>query len=356
MQRSYLIFVNSLKSNATIQTYLYYVDTFITHFSLKDYDGLAALPQKKLQIMVEDYVMHLKKTISPNTISAPISALKAFLDCNDIELRWGKINRLKPAKMKKTGKEAWSTMEIQKMLSFTTQIRTKTLIHFLASSGIRIGALDGLKMKHITPIEDCTCITVYEGYVEEYITFLTPEASRILDDYIKNRESNGERITPESPVFRSTYELSYADVAPMSMSSVKELMRLLILKSGLRARQTKTGKRYNKQVNHAFRKRFNTILKTTDNLNISLAEKMMGHSVSVALDSVYLDPTIQQLFTEYKKAIAELTISSTERQKIEIDNIKKEKSLLQKQNLKLVHFESGLEKRIELIEAKFSPD
>ena len=46
---------------------------------VKDYDELAALPQKKLQIVMEDYVKHLKKTISTNMINLPISAVKSSL-------------------------------------------------------------------------------------------------------------------------------------------------------------------------------------------------------------------------------------------------------------------------------------
>jgi len=89
MQKSLLIFENSIKSPASLRTYIYYVDGFIAHFKLKDYDDLANTPQDKLQRMMEDYVMYLKKKVNPNTISVPISAMKAFLDCNDVEMRWG---------------------------------------------------------------------------------------------------------------------------------------------------------------------------------------------------------------------------------------------------------------------------
>ena len=84
--------------------------------------------------------MYLKKKLSPNIIGVPICVLNAFLDCSDIKLRWNKINCLKPNRVKKTGKEAYLTSEIQTMLSFTSEIRTKTIIHFLDASGIRIGA------------------------------------------------------------------------------------------------------------------------------------------------------------------------------------------------------------------------
>ena len=166
----------------------------------------------------------------------------------------------------------------------------------MSATGVRIGGLDGLKMKHVKQIEDCKYITVYEGSIEEYITFLTPEASCIFDEYIQKRELDGEKITGESPVFRSAYQLGYAKVVPMNMSSIKEVLRRLVLKSGLRVNYVKIGKRYNKQLEHGFRKRWNTCMKTTPGMNISLAEKMMGHSVTVALDNVYLDPTVEQLF------------------------------------------------------------
>ncbi len=333
MQRSVHIFENSIKSPETRSTYLRYLNKFLEYFKIKDADALASIPQKEIQIMVEDYVIYLKGVVSPNSIPIPIASLKAFLDCNDIELRWGKINRLKPARVKKTGSEAWLTDEVQQMINFTSEIRTKTIIHILASSGMRIGGLDGLKMKHIKNIEDCKSITVYEGSIEEYTTFLTPESSLMLDQYIAKREADGEKLTPESPVIRSVYQLGYAKVRPASKDSMKEIIRFLILKSGLRINQVKTGKRYNKQADHAFRKRFNTILKTTEGLNISLAEKMMGHSVSVQMDNVYLVPSIENLFKEYKKAIPELIISDSERQKEKINQLESEKSELKKLQL-----------------------
>ncbi len=319
-----LIFENTFKSSATRKTYLYHLNKFMLFFDVKDYDGLAVIPQEKLQIMMEDYVMHLKKTMSPNGINLPIAAVKAFLDCNDVELRWSKIKRLKPARIKKTGREAWLTDEISKMLSFTTELRTKTLVHFIASSGIRIGALEDIKMKHIKPVEDCKSVLVYDGTTEEYVTFLTPEASLMFDDYLQKRESDGERLTPESPAFRSSYQLGFAKVKSSNTNALKEIIRTLILKSGLRINQIKIGKRYNKQADHGFRKRFNTVLKTTHDMTISLAEKMMGHSVTIALDNVYLDPTIEQLFQEFKKAIPQLTISSEERMKAENEQLRKE--------------------------------
>ncbi|NND85835.1 MAG: hypothetical protein HKM23_00600 [Nitrosopumilus sp.] len=78
-QRSVLLFENSIKSDATKKkTYLYHLNNFQKFYQIKDYDSLAGIEVGKMQIMVEDYVMHLKKVNSPNYIRLPLAAIKAF--------------------------------------------------------------------------------------------------------------------------------------------------------------------------------------------------------------------------------------------------------------------------------------
>jgi len=62
--------------------------------------------------MVEDYVMMLKKEVGPNSIGSYMAGIEAFFETNDVELRWKKIRRLYPAKVKKTGGRIWTTEEI----------------------------------------------------------------------------------------------------------------------------------------------------------------------------------------------------------------------------------------------------
>jgi len=116
-QQSFLLFENSIKSESTRKTYVYHLNKFMTFVQIDEFDSLASVESEKMQIMVEDYVMYLKKSKTANSFTVPMSAIKAFLDCNDIDLRWKKIMRLMPARIKKTGGEAWTTNEIAKMLS-----------------------------------------------------------------------------------------------------------------------------------------------------------------------------------------------------------------------------------------------
>ena len=74
----------------------------------------------------------------------------------------------------------------------------------------------------------------------------------------------------------------------------------------------KKNNRFSKQIDHAFRKRFNIVLKLNNDINVNIAEKLMGHSVKIQLDNSYLpisDPRVtEEMFKEFKKAIPELTV------------------------------------------------
>jgi len=327
MQRSLLLFENSLKTEATREKYLYYLGRFKDFYKLKDYDSMLTIEQKQLQIMVEDYVMMLKKKIGPNSVNTYMAGIEAFFETNDVELRWKKIRRLYPAKVKKTGGKMWTTEEIDLMLKSTRDLRQKALIHFLAASGVRRGAIPDLKIKHIQKIENCYAISVYEDSLEEYTTFIHQEAAFWLEKYLEKRKNDGEYLDKNSPLFRKSYQLGIQKALPMNDELVLRSIWYVINKSGLRAGQEKKSGRYETQTNHGFRKRWTTIVENTDGVKIILAEKMMGHSIkSIPMAEIYNLPTTEMLFEEYRKAIPELIISDDERIRFENEKLKQEKS------------------------------
>ena len=310
MQRSFLLFTNGLKSQETVKQYKYYLDKFINFYHIKDYDSLATVSPAELQIMVEDYVMFLKKEVSPNTVPTPMYAIQAFLECNDIELRWKKIRRLYPAKVKLSGERGWTTKEIQKMLQSTTNLRNRAIIHFFASTAARIGAVPDLKLRHLKEIPSgCKSVLVYEDSREEYTTFLTPEASKILDEYFTKRRSDGEDLGINSPVFRTAYKFGIQPTRSITKKAIENIISRAATNAGLR--KNKKNGRYEVQLDHGFRKRFNTILKLNKKINPNIVEKLMGHKRG--LDGVYLKPTVDEMFEEFKIGITDLTIDDSER-------------------------------------------
>jgi len=332
MQRSFLLFTNGLKSEETVRQYTFYVNKFLEFFKIKDYDTLYRIPPEKLQIIVEDYVMDLKKRVSPNTVPTPMYAIQAFLESNGIELKWKKIKRLYPAKVKPSGERGWKTEEIQKMLQFTTNLRTKALIHFLTSTGVRIGAIPELQLKHIKEMPNgCKSVLVYENSIEEYTTFLTPEASKVLDDYFNKRRSDGEKLEPTSPVFRTSYQIGTQKPKPITKKSIENSVGRSAKNACLR--NNKKNGRYEVQLEHGFRKRFNTILKLNRKINPNLVEKLMGHKRG--LDSVYLKPTIEELFEEFKLGVSDLTVDDSERIKVEKEKLELNNSQIEIQSKQL---------------------
>jgi len=175
------------------------------------------------------------------------------------------------------------------------------LVHFLAASGVRVGAVPGIRFKDIERIENCYCVKVYAGTKEEYLTFLTPEATRDLDTYLKSRDFERE----EEYLFSKLLPREEMMIFFMSYGAIRLCLNRIVRRAKLQ--DGKEGKRYDKPVAHAFRKRFNTILKSNKDSNANHIEIMMGHSI-IAMDKHYLTPSKEVLFAEYKKGINELEI------------------------------------------------
>jgi len=333
MQRSFLIFENSIKSQETLKRYKYYVDIFINFFHLKDYDSLASMDSKQLQVMVEDYVMDLKKRVNPNSVPTYINPLQTFLDVNENEIKWKKIRRLFPAKIKSTGRKAYTREDIAKMLSLEPKLRNRVIIHILASTGMRKGALHELRIKHLKKMEcNCYAFLVYAGSTEEHWSFLTPEASKELDLYFDKRKNDGEKLDENSPVLRMTYQIGIQKVRPMSDKAIDQTVERIVKRAKLRE---KDGNRFDKMLNHGFRKRFETIVKMNKEIPVAVTEKLIGHKAyyddrgnHIQLDDNYFVPEVEQLFKFFEKIIPELLIDNSKRIKAENIRLKKENSKL----------------------------
>jgi integrase/recombinase XerD len=92
---------------------------------------------------------------------------------------------------------------------------------------------------------------------------------------------------------------------------------------------------FDAQMDHGFRKRFNTALKLKNSVNSNVAENLLGHKNG--LEDVYLKPTREQCFTEFRKAIVDLMIDDSERQSLKIKQLEREKS-------KLEHYRTKVDK------------
>ena len=344
MEMAYLTFKGGIKTPETEQVYKYSLDEFMRFISVKKYDDCIRLQPKTIQNLIKIWILELSdKNIRGSTIKAKLNAVELFIAMNDILINNKLLRKLIPANNHIPGGDiAYTTEEIQRMLSATVKLRTKALIHFLASTGARPAAIVDpiLRIKHLEDMpQDCKAIKIYDGSKEGYWSFLTPEATKALKHYLNSRKLNGEELTPESPVFVNYPKSNRKKQEHFEPRSLRQLLTKLLKASGIE--REKTGKRYDKAVIYGFRKRFNTILKLNNNVNSNIAEKLMAHRNG--LDGSYLKPTREQCFFEFQKAIEDLTISDESRDKLKIAKLQQEKSEHEKLTERISHLESAVD-------------
>ena len=298
--RSTLLFEESIKSKYTKANYKIHLDKFKKFAGIVTNDELAQIPQEQLQCLLEDYLIELRRTTNPNTIPSRFQGIRHFCIMNRQNPNWDVIRRMFPQKQKPPSLRPYTTGDVRDMLR-TASVRDRALIHFMASTGARIGVFDHtMNMSHLRKMRgSCSAVRLYAGEVEEYWGFLTPQATRALVAYHRHREAAGEKLADDSPIFAAS-----GTGRQLGWSGARSAIYRLVTKSGItRSRQ---GSRYDVQIDHGFRKRFNTVLKLDNSVNYNVAEKLMGHKNG--LDGTYFVPTLEEMFAEFQKVVPALKI------------------------------------------------
>ncbi|MEM0506613.1 MAG: site-specific integrase [Thermosphaera sp.] len=319
-------FLVGFRSPATRECYLKKLNSFLrfSELSSEDVVELARNDPRGLEHLIVIFIDALKaRGASGSTIRQHLQALKHLLVMNDLEnsLNWGKMSKLMP-KARKVGLDRAPTKdEIRKLLGHA-DIRMKALILLLCSSGIRIGSVEYLRWKHLTPVEykgykfAKLVVPVSKGGGEAYTTFITPEAYETLKEYRRIREAEGEEITPESPLIRVVKWSRSEDKGvplPADSKTLRNELHRLWERSGLRGKSG--GRPHDVKAVHGFRKFFATRLENSG-VGRLVVETLLGHKTSLA--SNYYKPSEDELLKAYVKGIEELTISEAVEAKVEM--------------------------------------
>ena len=342
-------------STATKKDYDFRLGQFYRYSPIKSDDELIDCPTDELQMILVSYTRHLVKrvntgSLSANTVPKMFRGIRWLLNSNyrENDIKWKPLEALFPKEVKRSGFKAWTTEQVSLMIENTNPLRNKALIHFLASTGARVGVHDHpLLMKHLSMMEwnghGCYAVLLYADSDEtteekdlrerqddvqsgdSYWAFLTPEATESLDRYFLQRKRNGEFFESNTPIFlKDTQWQQHTSTQLTDLNVTAILFR--IIENTPELKRTKKGRRHDIQIIHGFRKRMNTILKLESLINSNVVEKIMGHKNG--LDGVYLAPTRQECFKEFCKGISQLTISDTQRQKITIKKLQDDKTQL----------------------------
>ena len=226
--RCLVLLEETIRSTETYKIYKLYLDKFL-EWSQLDYTSFLSLPSDELLILLQDYMIYLKKNLNPNSVSPRLAAIDKFLRANDKEYKKDKIRMLLPEKVKPAGEKAWSTDHIQIMLQFADSKRAKAIIHFLAASGCRIGALEGLKLKHLGDMpKGCKFVKLYAGTKWECAAFLHQEATKAMNDYLEERKNDGEDVNGESYVFRERYILATQEPRYITRKGAQSIIKRIL--------------------------------------------------------------------------------------------------------------------------------
>ena len=100
-----------------------------------------------------------------------------------------------PERKKALGDKPYTTEQIRAILKNTTNLKFRAMINFMASSGVRIGSFEEMRIKDLEDFKDgCKSVKVYAGSKDEYYTFIHAEALQALDEYLESRIKKGEAI------------------------------------------------------------------------------------------------------------------------------------------------------------------
>jgi len=382
--RQILTLEESNLADATKKEYGYRLKQFFRDSTITSYDELLKVPNEELENTLVDYckfILHKVREgqLSPNTVPKMFKPIKFVLGMNyrENDVRWRPIESLFPPEERRSGFRAWTTEQIQEMIdkcSGANISRNKALIHFMSSIGGRIGIHEHqLLMKHLIPMSsndtqnmDCYAVLLYaesDESAEEkdyrdsskdvvsgdsYWVFLTPEATKWLKRYHGERQRCGEMLVDDTPIFRNAFSAlrPYAKIQQLSKQAVFNIFERVIRSTSIKRSQK--GRRYDTQLLHGFRKRFNTIMKLENSVNSNIAEKIMGHKNG--LDGVYFVPTREQCFTEFLKAIPFLTISNDDRMQLENKKLKQKNTEKKQFEEKINTLEQRLELVLDVIE------
>ncbi len=325
------LWLESFKTTATKRNCMIHLSMFCKFANITP-DDLIAMSTDQTKQEILKYIMHLKKNavqkptkamagqININSVATYIVGVRSFLDFHDKPINWKKIKNYLPDR-NTTILRAYTRDEIQKLLSFA-DIRMRAVILIMVSGGPRVGAFPDLKISNFSIIDEQVNIGMLKVYAssqkDRYVTLLTPECTRAIQEYLEWRRKNGENgqepLLPNAPLIRDKFDIVTSrrgKPQALQAHTVYVGVRRLLKKTGLESPEL--------QPDHSFRYFFDTALMNSD-VTDKFKELLMGHSID--LDDVYYDARTtqsrQKILFEYMKAVDALTINDEYRLRKEV--------------------------------------
>jgi len=319
-------------SPATVNGYIQGINRFLDFIGYEDPEtALEAIRAGKIDVEYElnrqdtGFIDTKLDTYANSTVHTYCYAVKKWLETNGVKLDWSRVET-PTTSVTRNEDRAPTPKELKTIISCGSQLKDRVGSLFLASSGLRIGTLLGLKLGDVDlDYPDVARITVKRaigrkfgkrsrrgGQTKLFVTWITPEAKESLLDYLHSREVSGETITPDSPIIMGRQR-------SMTVSGYEKRWYSMLKKAGL---DQKSHSQYILHL-HTLRKYFRTHCIGVDS---AYREHWMGHKGGY-LDISYFKAEEQRHLEEYRKAIPHLSVYSNELQELrqeKIDDLQKQ--------------------------------
>ena len=241
-------------SENTIKTYVSELKKFSAFYASRDLDTLT-------KDDIKDYLLHLvqKNKVSVSSQNQAISALKYYYE-KILHYPKFKFTVERPRKLK-TLPKIISELQVFNLLKHTYNLKHKSIIALLYSSGIRVSEVIALKKEHLNFENHTILIKQAKGF-KDRITVLATTTAEVLDAYLKS-------YTPKNYLFEGQNGGKY------SARSINKFIQ----------RNAKSAKIAQHISAHTLRHSFATHL-LNNGTDIRLIKELLGHN-SIKTTQIY---------------------------------------------------------------------
>jgi integrase len=313
-----------LGSSGTVEGYIKGISKFLDFLKINDPE-IAISRIKSGEIKPGDsadlFIDHLLKTYSHHTARNYVFGVKKWYDLNGIQVNWKKIE-MPTASETVEEDRAPTKEELKQILNHASSARDRFAIFALTSSGLRIGTLLTLRVGDVDlNYPDVARLTVERkrgrkftskrgrGSGKVFMTWITPEAKKAFQQYLKERKYSSETVAPESPLIGDYNHKGNF----ISVEAFEKIWARLLRKADL---ADKSQSWYKLHL-HTLRKYFRS---NCIGVDASYRERWMGHK-GLYLDTSYFKAEENLHLAEYRKAVPYLTIYAipTEEKKLKTE-------------------------------------
>lgn len=292
-------------------------------------DGVLMRKRTIKTYMIGFREMLKQRGLAPKTIHNHIAGVKSFYRSNDIDLPNLNQKKHTNAKPLKENDMRLTRDDVKDALAHAN-VRNRALILVMASSGLSQADLLELRVgdfkNGFDPQTGTTTLHVRRIKTDyDFITFLSPEACRAVDDWLELREIIPRKTTKGRIRFEkhhvrmdSDYLFTKEDIPEKYLETLDEDDRRLTPR-GLMATMRRIGSKCGKETGknqwsliraHNFRKFFNTTLLNAG-ADIFFVDYLMGHVID-STHAAYFTADPEKLKARYLKYLPHLSIEDLE--------------------------------------------